>query len=133
MSETISQTPKINPRMIVSVIIYLLYTPLVLFISSGQLVPDSRLPSVRELAGQLLVSLITVRRSYADLEAAGLIVRRQGYGTFVAKDVEVASRKRTLAEGRRLVAEAVVQAKQLGLTEPEIRKIVGESLARAGE
>ena len=103
------------------------------FISSGQLVPDSRLPSVRELAGQLLVSLITVRRSYADLEAAGLIVRRQGYGTFVAKDVEVASRKRTLAEGRRLVAEAVVQAKQLGLTEPEIRKIVGESLARAGE
>ena len=57
-------------------------------IRSGQLLPGAQLPSVRELSRQLLVSLITVRRSYADLEAAGLIVRRQGQGTFVAADVE---------------------------------------------
>jgi protein-S-isoprenylcysteine O-methyltransferase Ste14 len=37
MSEVNTQTRKINPRMIVGVIVYLLYTPLVLFISSGQL------------------------------------------------------------------------------------------------
>ena len=43
-------------------------------IRSGRLSPGSRLPSVRDLAGQLMVSLITTRRAYADLEAAGLIV-----------------------------------------------------------
>ena len=53
-------------------------------IRAGTLDPGSRLASVRELALQLQVSLITVRRAYADLEAAGLIVRRQGQGTFVA-------------------------------------------------
>ena len=37
MAEPTTQTPKINPGMIVGVIIFLLYTPLVLFISSGQL------------------------------------------------------------------------------------------------
>ena len=56
-------------------------------IRAGTLDPGSRLASVRELALQLQVSLITVRRAYADLEAAGLIVRRQGQGTFVAMDV----------------------------------------------
>ena len=45
-------------------------------IDSGTLSPDQPLPSIRLLARQLLVSVITVRRAYADLEAAGLIDRR---------------------------------------------------------
>jgi len=84
-------------------------------IRSGQLPPNTRLPSFRELAPQLLVSLITVRRAYADLEAAGLIVRRQGQGTFVAGDIETTSRRHALAEARALVESALVRARQLGL------------------
>ncbi len=67
-------------------------------IRSGHLPAKSRLPSVRELAAQLLVSLITVRRAYADLEVAGLIVRRQGRGTFVADQIDVASRQQARAD-----------------------------------
>ncbi len=67
-------------------------------IRSGQLTAGSRLPSVRDLSRELLVSLITVRRAYADLEAAGLILRRQGQGTFVCEDVEAASRRRALEQ-----------------------------------
>src|SRR5512144_2649305 len=90
-------------------------------IRSGQLSPNTRLPSFRELAPQLLVSLITVRRAYADLEAAGLIVSRHGQGTFVAGQIEAASRRQALAEARALVESALARARQLGLRGEALR------------
>ncbi len=102
------------------------------FIRSGQLAPSTRLPSVRELASQLLVSLITVRRSYADLEAAGLIVRRQGQGTFVAEEVEVASRERALADGRAILSSAIAHARRLGLQGEALRATIEELLSQDG-
>jgi len=99
-------------------------------IRSGQLAPGTRLPSYRELAPQLLVSLITVRRAYTDLEHAGLIVLKQGQGTFVAADVKAASRQRALAEARQVLTQAVARAQQLGLTGAALRGLVRELLAR---
>jgi GntR family transcriptional regulator len=93
-------------------------------IRSGQLKPHTRLPSYRELAPQLLVSLITVRRAYADLEAAGLLACRQGQGTFVAGEIETASRRQALAEARALVEGAVARADQLGLRGEALRALV---------
>ena len=101
-------------------------------IRSGQLHPESRLPSVRDLAPQLLVSLITVRRAYADLEAAALIVRRQGQGTFVASEVGAASRKRALAEARAHLETAVAHARLCGLRGNELRAFIEELLAAEG-
>lgn len=101
-------------------------------IRSGQLTPASQLPSVRDLSKQLLVSLITVRRAYADLEAASLIVRRQGYGTFVAEDVQTASRKQSEQEARRRLSEAVTHAQQLGLSRGDIRSHLEDLLRRGG-
>jgi len=101
-------------------------------IRSGQLPEETRLPSVRELAAQLLVSLITTRRAYSDLEAAGLIVRRQGQGTFVARDVQAATRERSLAEARAGLAEAVTRARQLGLRGEALRAAVEALLAEEG-
>jgi GntR family transcriptional regulator len=90
-------------------------------IRSGQLPPNSRLPSFRELAPQILVSLITVRRAYADLETTGLVVCRQGQGTFVAGEIETGSRKEALAEARALVEAALRRARQLGLRGEALR------------
>jgi GntR family transcriptional regulator len=100
-------------------------------IRSGQLSSEHRLPSFRELAPQLLVSLITVRRAYADLEAAGLIVRRQGQGTFVASDIGNASRKEALADARASLQTALNRARQLGLRGPALRAFVERLLRRA--
>jgi GntR family transcriptional regulator len=83
-------------------------------IRSGELPPNTRLPSFRELAPQLLVSLITVRRAYADLETAGLIVCRQGQGTFVAGDRDDLTHAGP-RRARALVESALVRARQLGL------------------
>ena len=102
-------------------------------IRSGRLRPGTRLPSVRDLAKQLLVSLITVRRSYADLEAAGLIVRRQGQGTFVAQGIEEASREQALREAREILAEALARSARLGLRGEELRRCIEELLDGIGE
>jgi GntR family transcriptional regulator len=97
-------------------------------IRSGQLVGGTQLPSVRDLASQLLVSLITSRRAYADLEAAGLIQRRQGYGTFVAEEIAMASREQAITEAREHLSNAVGHAQRLGLDHSEVRSIFDEVL-----
>ncbi len=101
-------------------------------IRSEQLSPGEQLPSVRELAGQLLVSLITVRSAYADLERSGLIVRRQGHGTYVAEEVRQASRRRALEEARTVLADAIGRAIRLGLDREAIRELVGELVSGNG-
>lgn len=54
-------------------------------IVSGQIEEGTLLPSIREFAGALNCSVITVRRVYQDLENEGLLRTKQGTGTFVAK------------------------------------------------
>ena len=101
-------------------------------IRSGALPPGSRLPSVRELALQLHVSLITVRRAYADLETAGLIVRRQGQGTFVAEDVGRAAIKQARSDAQSALQRAVDRAWQLGLRDTEINAIITAHIQSKG-
>jgi GntR family transcriptional regulator len=104
-----------------------------MLIRSGELAPGAQLPSVRDLASQILVSLITVRRAYSDLDAAGLITRRQGYGTYVSDQVTAATKEQSLAEGRRILAESLDKAHRNGLSWTEIGKLLGELLANRGK
>lgn len=67
-------------------------------IRAGELAPGAPLPSVRQLAADLLVSVITIKKAYEDLEAAGLVVSHQGRGTFVAPTAQAASREELLRE-----------------------------------
>ena len=50
----------------------------------GRLRPGDQLPSVKEVVGALSVNPNTVVRAFSELEHQGMIVRRQGVGTFVA-------------------------------------------------
>ncbi len=52
------------------------------------LAPDDALPPERELAEELSVSRITVRKAIDGLVDEGLLIRRQGSGTFVAARIE---------------------------------------------
>lgn len=54
-------------------------------ISTGNLLPETRIPSERELSKDLGVSRMTVRRAITELVNEGLLERRHGAGTFVAK------------------------------------------------
>ncbi len=54
-------------------------------IAAGDWAAGKELPSIRALAADLRVSVITVKRAYLDLESMGVIVTRQGKGSFVAE------------------------------------------------
>lgn len=58
-------------------------------IMAGDWSPGQALPSIRELASASHVSVITVKRAYLELERAGLIVTRQGRGSFVTTSQEL--------------------------------------------
>ena len=53
-------------------------------ILSGQLHEGDALPSIRLLAKELRISVITTKRAYEDLEAEGFLVTQPGRGSFVA-------------------------------------------------
>jgi GntR family transcriptional regulator len=58
-------------------------------VALGDWAPGYRLPSIRELAAELKVSVITVKRAYLELERAGVIVTQQGRGSFVSESINV--------------------------------------------
>ena len=97
-------------------------------ISEGKLAPDSPLPSFRQLAEDLLVSVITVKRAYEELERDGIIYRRQGLGTFVAAAGQDRSREVKLDHARELLATAAQEAKEAGLAPDEVRDLFLEAL-----
>jgi GntR family transcriptional regulator len=101
-------------------------------IRAGRLARGSALPSVRALAAQLRVSVITTRRAYADLEQDGLVVSRQGQGTFVTDAAGTASKRRARTAGRQVLAEAVSRSRQLGLDDDDIRSELALLLGKPG-
>lgn len=54
-------------------------------VREGALPPGTRLPTVRELAGQLGVAVNTVARAYRELETAAIVETRGRFGTFIAR------------------------------------------------
>src|SRR4026209_1473108 len=88
-------------------------------ISEGRLPAGAPLPSFRQLAEQLMVSLITVKRAYEELEREGIIYRRQGLGTFVSNTAVENSREAKTQRARELLREALREATEAGLTDRE--------------
>lgn len=94
--------------------------------------PGAPLPSLRELSATLGVSLITTRRAFADLEAAGLVIQRQGQGTFVSETVGDRALRRVRDEATEGLHKAVDRARQVGLTAAQVRDAVETALGNAG-
>ncbi len=97
-------------------------------ISEGRLQPGAPLPSFRQLAQDLLVSVITVNRAYEELEREGIIFRRQGLGTFVAERGHDRSRESKLAAAKAMLREAFREAAEAGLKADELAELAREIL-----
>jgi GntR family transcriptional regulator len=97
-------------------------------VSEGRLKPGEALPSFRQLAEDLLVSVITVKRAYEELEREGIIFRRQGLGTFVAEQGHDRSRETKLATARNLLAQGFREASEAGLKPVELLDLAREVL-----
>lgn len=95
-------------------------------ITSGELHAGTKLPSVRTLASDLDLAPGTVMRAYADLASAGLVVSRRGRGSVVADGAADPQRHEQIGED--LVRDFIARARDLGLSDAHIERLVTERL-----
>ncbi len=84
-------------------------------VAAGRLRAGERVPSQRELGARLVVSPLTVKKAYDELEREGVLETRRGQGTFVANAAGQAS-----SGGKRA---------RLGALSPVVRRLLGEAWA----
>ena len=89
-------------------------------ILSGQLHEGDALPSIRLLAKELRISVITTKRAYEDLEAAGFIVTQPGRGSFVAAQNPALVREEYLKKIEGCLQGAVDAARTGGIGYDEV-------------
>jgi GntR family transcriptional regulator len=95
---------------------------------ADRLTAGSALPSYRVLAEQLLVSLITVKRAYEELEREGITFSRQGLGTFVAARGNDRTRADRRAAARDALRSAIHSGRQAGVTDRELIQMLRDEL-----
>ncbi len=96
-------------------------------IAVGDWPPGFELPSIRALAAATGVSVITVKRAYVDLERDGVIVTRQGRGSFVAEQADLSARLR-LADLDSHLSAATSIGRELGLSDDDLHARLRQAL-----
>lgn len=89
-------------------------------ILDGTITEDEQLPSIRQLARDLKISVITTTRAYNDLSDEGFIISVAGKGYFVAPRNNELLRERMLFEMEEGFEKAVSNGRNAGLTDKEI-------------
>jgi len=97
----------------------------------GRLAPGEQLPPLREVVEALAINPNTVVKAYAELEHEGLVVRRQGMGTFVTAvpPAGMVVAPRTVRDS---LLRWVRRARAAGLSGEQIRMLVSVALDEAG-
>jgi len=95
-------------------------------IATGRLAAGERLPSFRRLSEWAGVNVNTVRAVYAGLEREGLVVSRQGQGTFVAEGIEPAAQLEEIA------TDALRRASEAGLSPRELAIVASACASMPG-
>lgn len=100
-------------------------------IVSGAMSPDEKLPSVRELASQLVINPNTIQRAYRELEQEGYIISIPGKGSYanLSAQVDEGRKKELLTATDEIVAELLY----LGVTPDELDRRIREKEAARHE
>ena len=93
-------------------------------ILSGKLKEGDALPSIRLLAKELRISVITTKRAYEDLEAEGFIVTTPGKGSFVAPQNPELQREEMLKQVEQHLQNAVDAARRGDIGRGEVREML---------
>jgi GntR family transcriptional regulator len=96
-------------------------------IAAGSLAPGTKLPSIREMAAELGISPITIKRAYSDLESEGFIITRAGIGSFVAALDRSELRERKARGIRDEIERIVKTAAAFGIRRKEIESMINET------
>lgn len=93
-------------------------------ILAGELAPGESLPSIRQLAKDLQISVITTKRAYEELEKAGLIDSVVGRGSYVAGISAEALREERLKRLEQSLIQLVKEARAVRVSYPELRDML---------
>lgn len=93
-------------------------------VMSGEIAENTFLPSIRQLAKDLGISVITTTRAYSDLEAEGFIATMQGKGTMVLSKDNDMIREQYLKRIEEAFMSAIDYAKLADISEDELIKIL---------
>ena len=93
-------------------------------IMNGTLAAGDALPSMRTLASQLRISVITTKRAYEELERDGYIENYAGKGCFVKSQNTDFLREETVRQVEELLAKACEKARMCGLTTDELKEMI---------
>lgn len=89
----------------------------------GDLKEGEALPSIRALAKDLRISVITTKRAFDDLERDGFIYSVQGKGSFVAAKNKETVREEYLKQAENKIEEAISLGRTGGLSDDELKEI----------
>ncbi len=93
-------------------------------IMNGELKEDEALPSIRNLAQDIKISVMTIKKAYDELESEGYIISRQGKGTFVApKNTELA-KEQANKDIERHIEDVVDIAKQFKIKKEDLKELI---------
>lgn len=99
-------------------------------VAVGDWAAGQEIPSIRQLAMSLQVSVITIKRAYLELEREGVIVTQQGKGSFVADGANLGPRLLEEDLARHLDQAARLGA-QLGLSPADLgRRLLAAALSQ---
>ena len=96
-------------------------------IESGVLAAGDQLPSVRQIAEELLINPNTVARAYRELEHEGTVDLRHGSGAYIRESV--VDRTKLMQKARAVVRSSLERLDSFDLSEDEIRRLVESELA----
>jgi len=89
-------------------------------VARGQLMPDERLPSVRDLSRTLVVNPNTIARVYTELEREGLLNTRPGLGVFVARPNQELTKKVRKERFQETLDQFLTETVHLGFSSEEV-------------
>ncbi len=93
-------------------------------IIGGDLQEGETLPSIRKLAGELSISVITTKRAYEELEREGFIDTVGGKGSFVASQNKEFLKEKKMKVVEEKLADAVSEAKILGIKLKDLNEML---------
>lgn len=93
-------------------------------IISGELVEEEPLPSIRTLASDINISIMTIKKAYDELEKEGYIFQVQGKGSYVAKRNSELIKENALKEIENYLEQAILLAKQFDVSSQEIIDLI---------
>ncbi len=94
---------------------------------SGVLLPDEKIPSVRELAKEMTINPNTIQKAYQELERQGIIYMKRGQGTFINPNIKAKNREEKMEQLKEEIKKIIVESMYLGITKDEFIDIISTS------